>query len=85
MNLGQTVLEIYDCLTLLRTTTTTPADGAYDNRAKRRLVAFGLKKAPSVVVAAPDSQSGKLGSTSGASDGQPSRSWPPFGAAKVNR
>ena len=37
---GQTVLEIYDCLTLFRTTTTTAttttqADGPYDNRAKR--------------------------------------------------
>ena len=35
--LGQTVLEIYDCFTLLRTTTTTPADGLYDNRAKRHI------------------------------------------------
>ena len=36
--LGQTVLEIYECLTLLRTTTTTttPADGPNDNRAKLR-------------------------------------------------
>ena len=29
-------LEIYDCLNLLQTTTTTPADGPYDNTAKRR-------------------------------------------------
>ena len=33
--LGQTVLEICDCLALLRTSTTTPADGPYDNKAKR--------------------------------------------------
>ena len=30
VTLGQTVLETYDCLTLLRTTTTTTADGPYD-------------------------------------------------------
>ena len=30
MILGQPVLEIYYCLTLVRTTTTTPADGPYD-------------------------------------------------------
>ena len=29
--LGQTVVEIYDCLSLLRTTTTTQADGPYGN------------------------------------------------------
>ena len=39
--LCQTFLEIYDCLTLLRTTT--PADGPYDNRAKRRLAQFCQK------------------------------------------
>ena len=40
--LGQPVLGIYDCLTLLQTTrtttTTTPADGPYDNRAKHRVL-----------------------------------------------
>ena len=39
-DLSQNVLEIYDCLTLLRTTTSTPADGPYDNRA----TAFCLKR-----------------------------------------
>ena len=38
---GETVLEIYDFLTLLRTTT--PTDGPCDNRAKRRRAAFCLK------------------------------------------
>ena len=41
--LGQSVLEIHDCLTLLRTITTTQADGPYDNRAKRRLAASKLR------------------------------------------
>ena len=35
MILGQAILEIYDDLTLLRTTITTPADGPYASRAKR--------------------------------------------------
>ena len=39
MILGQTVLEIYDCRTLLRTTTTTttPADGPYDKNVRSGL------------------------------------------------
>ena len=38
--------DIYNCLTLWRTTTTTrttQADGPYENRAKRRIAAFCLK------------------------------------------
>ena len=43
VKLGQTVLEIYHCITLLRTTITmTQADGAHGNTAKRRLAALCL-------------------------------------------
>ena len=73
----QTVLEICDGLTLLPTTTTTmtPADGPYDNRAKRqtrfclknrsvgRSVGFALLQALSLTTARGYATEGKLRGT----------------------